>query len=147
MRITIIAHKREIWATPDVKLHICFLYAVYQRTSLLWRHNERNGVSNLRHLDCLLNRLFKGISKKTYKLRVTGLCEGNSPVTGELPSQRSSNAETVSIRWRHHDIFGSVLRRVLLWLGTDEIYPYASGLLLWQRRNNCKILVDQPQAI
>ena len=40
--------------------------------------------------------------KETLKLRVTGLCDGNSPVTGELPSQRSSNAENVSIWWRHH---------------------------------------------
>ena len=36
------------------------------------------------------------------KLRVTGLCEGNSPVTGEFPSQRASNAENVSIWWRLH---------------------------------------------
>ena len=35
-------------------------------------------------------------SKKTSKLRVTGLCEGNSPVTGEFPAQRSSNAEKSS---------------------------------------------------
>ena len=42
---------------------------------------------------CLLNRLFRCRSKKTSKLRVTGLCEGNSPMTGEFPSQRISNAE------------------------------------------------------
>ena len=70
--------------------------------ALQWRHNERDGVSNHRHLDCLLNRLFWRRLKKTSKLRVTGLCEGNSPVTGEFPSQRASNAENVSIRWRHH---------------------------------------------
>ena len=34
--------------------------------------------------------------------RVNGLCEGNSPVTGEFPAQRTSNAENVSIWWRHH---------------------------------------------
>ena len=28
---------------------------------------------------------------------------GNSPVTGELPAQRASNAQNVSIWWRHHD--------------------------------------------
>ena len=27
------------------------------------------------------------------QLRATGLCEGNSPVTGEFPAQRASNAE------------------------------------------------------
>ena len=41
-------------------------------------------------------------SKKTPKPRVTGLCAGNSPVTGEFPAQRTSNAENVSICWRHH---------------------------------------------
>ena len=41
--------------------------------------------------------------KKTLKLRVTGLCAGNSPVTGEFPAQRASNAENVSIGWRHHE--------------------------------------------
>ena len=67
------------------------------RCSSEWRHNERYGVSNHRHLDCLLNLLFRCRSKKTPKLRVTGLCEGNSPVTGEFPSQRASNADKVSI--------------------------------------------------
>ena len=36
-------------------------------------------------------------AKKTSKLRVTGLCEGNSPVTGEFPSQRASNAENYDV--------------------------------------------------
>ena len=35
--------------------------------------------------------------KKKSKLRVTGLCAGNSPVTDEFPAQRASNAENVSI--------------------------------------------------
>ena len=72
--------------------------------SLQWRHNKRNDVSNQQRLDCLLNRLFRRRSKKTSKLRVTGLCEGNSPVTGEFHSQKASNTENVSIwwPWRHH---------------------------------------------
>ena len=37
-----------------------------------------------------------GDKKKTSKLQVTGFCEGNSPVTGEFPAQRASNAENVS---------------------------------------------------
>ena len=47
--------------------------------------------------------IFRRRSKKTSKLRVTGLCAGNSPVTGEFPAQMASNAENVSIRWHHHD--------------------------------------------
>ena len=48
--------------------------------SLQWRHNGRDGVSNHQPHHCLLNRLFGRRSKKTPKLRVTGLCTGNSPV-------------------------------------------------------------------
>ena len=70
--------------------------------SLQWRHNERDGVSNQQRIDCLLNLLFRRRSKKTSKLHVTGLCEGNSPVTGEFPAQRTSNAENISIWWCHH---------------------------------------------
>ena len=72
---------------------------------LQWRHNGCDGISNHRGLHCLLNCWVRRRSKKTLKLRVIGLCEGNSPVTGEFPAQRASNAENVSIWWRHHDIF------------------------------------------
>ena len=71
--------------------------------TLQWRHNWRDGVPSHRPHDCLLNRLFRCRSKKTSKLRVTGLCEGYSPATGEFPAQRASNAEIISIWWRHHD--------------------------------------------
>ena len=52
----------------------------YVCTPLQERHNERD--------DCWFRRR----SKETSKLRVTG----------ELPAQRASNAENVSIWWRHH---------------------------------------------
>ena len=60
--------------------------------TLQWRHNECDGVLNQPH-DCLLNGLFRRRSKKTSKLRVTGLCAGNSPVTGEFPAQMACNVE------------------------------------------------------
>ena len=69
---------------------------------LQWRHNARDSVSNHQPHDCLLNRLFRRRSKKTSKLRVTGLCTGNSPATGEFPAQMASNVENISIWWRHH---------------------------------------------
>ena len=57
---------------------------------LQWRHNERDDVSS----HGLLSRLFMRRSKKISKLHVTS-CPlwGNSPVTGEFPAQRASNAE------------------------------------------------------
>ena len=72
--------------------------------TLRWRHNDHTGVSNHQPHGCLPNRLFRRKSKKTSKLRVTGLCAGNSPGTGEFPAQMASNAENVSIWWRHHDV-------------------------------------------
>ena len=72
--------------------------------SLQWRHNGRDIVSNYWRLHCLLNRLFRRRSKKSSRLRVTGLCEGNSPVTCELPSQGCSNVENVFIWWRYHEL-------------------------------------------
>ena len=47
--------------------------------ALPWRHNGQDSVSNHQPHGCLLNRLFSRRSKKTSKLRATGLCEGNSP--------------------------------------------------------------------
>ena len=73
--------------------------------TLQWRHNERDGVSNHQPHGCLLNRLFRRRSKKTSKLRVTDLCAGNSPGTGEFPAQRARNAEIFSIWWLHYHQF------------------------------------------
>ena len=97
------------WHTyPKARIHHptvnCSIYCMSQRKSLRWRHNDHAGVSNHQSRDCLLNRLFRRRSKKTSKLRVTGLCAENWPVTGEFPAKRASYAETVSIWWRHHVI-------------------------------------------
>ena len=61
-----------------------------------------DGVSNHQPHDRLLNRLCRHRSTKSWKLRDSGFYAGNSPVTGEFPAQRASNAENVSIWWRHH---------------------------------------------
>ena len=80
-------------------------------SALRWRHNELDGDSDHQPHDCLLNRLFGCRSKKTSKLRVTGLCAGNSPGTGEFSAQMASNAENVSIWWRHHGTANLVQRK------------------------------------
>ena len=69
-------------------------FEVFNVYALRWRHNGRNSVSNHQPQDCLLNRLFRRRSKKTSKLRVTCLCVGNSPGTGEFPANW----------WRHHGV-------------------------------------------
>ena len=75
--------------------------------SLQWRHNGRHGVSNHQLHDCLLNRLPRRRSKEASKVRVTGLCAGNSTVGGDFTAQMSSNAENASIWWRHHVELGT----------------------------------------
>ena len=80
-----------------------YIYISYW-TSLQWRHNGRDSVSNHQPHDCFLNRLFRSRSKTTSRLRVTGLFAGNSSWTGAFAAQTASNAENVSIWWRHHDI-------------------------------------------
>ena len=72
-----------------------------QCAALQWCQNECDGISNHWRLDCLFNCLFRCTSKKASKLCVIGLCEGNSPVTSEFPTQKASNVENVSI-WLHH---------------------------------------------
>ena len=67
-------------------------------------------VSNHQPRGCLLNRLCRHRSKKTSKVRVTGLIVG----TGEFPAQRASYAENVSIWWRHHDCGQNMLTTIIL---------------------------------
>ena len=78
-------------------------WARHTKIPLHWRQNDYDAVSNHQPHDCLLNRVFKRRSKKTSKLRVTGLCAGNSPGPVNSPHKGASNAENVSIWWRHHD--------------------------------------------
>ena len=104
-------HQWPLWLTlNDLKKVVYCLYPwVANRMNITWvvtlgwRHNGLDIVSNHQPRECLLSRLFGRRSKKTSKLRVTGLCAGNSPGTGEFPAQRASNAENVSIWWRHHE--------------------------------------------
>ena len=94
--------RKHVGTNP--RIHLPLLYSTcvnLEKCSLQWRHNGHDSVSNHQPHDCLLNRLFRRRSKKALKLRVSGLCAGNSPETGEFPAQMVSNAKNVSIWWRH----------------------------------------------
>ena len=98
---------KNITITKRRTTHRCAYFmgcTLYRANTLRWRHNGRDCFSNHQPHDCLLNRLFRHRSKKISKLRVTGLCAGNSPRTGEFPAQRASYAENVSLWWRHHEL-------------------------------------------
>ena len=55
-----------------------------------WRLNEPDVFSSHWHFDLLPNRLIGHRPKKISKLRVNGLCEGNSPVTGCMTSSQEN---------------------------------------------------------
>ena len=105
LKIDIVVHLQYCRKFVTFSLSLYIDRVIEADVTLRWRHDERDGVSNNQPLDCLLNRLFRRRSKKTSKIRVTGLCADNSPVNGEFPAQRASNAENVSIWWRHHELF------------------------------------------
>ena len=87
-----------MWISCRRNFYSCFFCSTLRSCN-----NECDGVWNHQPHDCLLNRLFRRRSKETSKLPVTGLCAGNSPVTGEFPTQRARNAENVSIWCRHRE--------------------------------------------
>ena len=74
----------------DISYMLAYFITFRTGRVLQWCHNGRDGISNHQRHNCLLNRLFGGRSKKTSKFRVTSLCVGDSPVTGEFPAHRAS---------------------------------------------------------
>ena len=119
-------------------------------SSLRWRHNGCDSVSNHQPHDCSLNRLFRRRSKKRSKVRVTGLCVGISPGSGEFPAQMASNAENVSIWWRHHVKSMTFFERPLYAIGnniiliaqcyTSSFYAvFCSGICLMKTRKFYKL--------
>ena len=96
------AHR--IWSRLAQKMACCLKVIWNWDCILQWHYNKRNGISNHQPHDGLLNRLFKVQIKENIKaLRQWPLC-GEFTMTGEFPAQRASNAENVSIWWRHHEI-------------------------------------------
>ena len=96
------------------------------KCELLWRHNERDRVSNHRRLDCLLNRLLVADQRKHQSsvslAFMRGMDSGTSPMNGEFPAQRASNVENVPIWCRHH--------------GMKTIW--------WNRSQDIKVILRQP---
>ena len=83
-RVTLISTEFQPIVRPSYCLSLNNWVAIIwtnDEQALQWRHNGRGSVSNHQPHDCLLNRLFRRRSKKTSKLRVTGLCAGDSPVS------------------------------------------------------------------
>ena len=59
-------------------------------------------VSQIINLTIVYPTVYSAQIKVSIKAPRHWLLWGYSPVTGEFPAQRASNAEKVSIWWRHH---------------------------------------------
>ena len=93
--------------------------------SLQWRHNERDGVSNHRRHDCLLNRFVRRRSEKPSKLCGTDLCEGNSPVTGHKGSVTRKMLpydDVIMFNFKKYDAFVSYGHHDSAWV-RQELLP------------------------
>ena len=87
---------RRIWIAVEKSLISQMYLGTF--SALQWRYNECDGVSNHRHLVCLLNRFIK----EDIKVPRQWPLWGESTDDRWFPSQRGSNAENISIWWRHH---------------------------------------------
>ena len=125
-------------------------------------------TSQITNLTIVYSTVYSGADKKkTPKLRVTVLCEGNSPVTGEFPAQRASNAMQHDVHlctyWyvrEQHDIvtlvwvfqYPSSLRRgthsfnVILWANfcrwnaTMHVYQHFSCHICLRNSIRCNVI-------
>ena len=88
----------------SITLHGLQTSCATKQSTLQWRHNEDDGVSNHQPHDCLLNGLFKAQIKENIKApRHWPFCRkftGNRWITRTM----ANNAENVSIEWRHHEL-------------------------------------------
>ena len=94
--------------TMMTKLQSCFHTGAAQQNlsysipnALHWRHNDHDGVSNHQPHGCLQSFIRAQIKENIKAPRHWPLC-GEITGTDEFPAQRASNAENVSIWWRHH---------------------------------------------
>ena len=91
----------------------------YWLRSFQWHHNEYHGVSNHRRLYCLFNCLFRLTSKKTSKPVLLVLGGESIGDWWPVPSQRASNAETVSFLWRHQVLSWCRWHQSVTWTNSD----------------------------
>ena len=107
---------------------------VHPTNTSRWRHNGRDAVSNHQRLYCLLSCLFRHRSKKTLKLRVTGLCAGihrwpvNSPHKG-LVTRKMSPFDGVIM------VYTLLWCFALLWLHCSDPCGLFTGTIMMTSSN------------
>ena len=100
------------------------IYQAAPKLSLQWRHNGRDGVS-ITGVSIVYSTVCSDADQRKHQSSAS--LEGNSPITSEFPSQWASNAENVSIWWRHHvaEEQSCLMKSYSLW---QESYHNFGGL-------------------
>ena len=115
------AHSQTDW---DIGEQNTLWWVSIQPPSIHWRHNDNDGVKS--PASRLLTQPFiqTQIKENIKAPRHWPLC-GEFTGTGELPAQKASYAENVSISWRHHATSLPTGFRTWLWrhLGVDCFTP------------------------
>ena len=108
------------------------------QNALQWRHNDHDCVWSHQPHGCLLTRLFRRRSKKTSKLRVTGLCAGNSPGPVNSPHKGPVTRKMfpfddvimvrmglmiISWKWRRENLWLAILM-YFLWCAVSFFHEY-----------------------
>ena len=83
-------------------------------------------ASQIPSLTIVYSPVYSG-ADKIKQLRVTGRCAVNSRGTGEFPAKMASNAENISIWWRHH-----TLMLMKICIKSRVLYPQLSKSTLKQ---------------
>ena len=132
------------WSTADTPIYHAVTDVQLIHNATYMRHyNEHDGVSNHQPHHCLLKHLFRCRSKKTSKLPVTGLCEGNPPVSGRFhphkgPVTRKIFHLMTSSCWK--DCLGAVSIR-------KTVLPGMAIPMLKIRRPNGRLIFNMEIAI
>ena len=74
----------------------------YRLETLLWRYMSAMASQISANSTVCLTVCFRKQWRAHTNSTLLAVCEGNPPVTGGFPSQRASNAETISMVWRRH---------------------------------------------
>ena len=109
-----------------------FKIATQMARTLRWRSIRHGGVSNRQpHLTIVYSTVYSGADQRKHQSSASlAFVRGNSPGTGEFPAQMASNAENISIWWRHHGSMTWSTHVVILC--TFHVLVYACVLLVWR---------------
>ena len=102
-------------ANPSSLTVLTFLYFQWNLNhntpKIFWHHDDviiDAMASQITSLTIVYPTVIQTQIKENIKLRVTGLCVGHSPGTGEFPAQLASNAENVFIGWSHRELLPAI---------------------------------------